>query len=328
MSKAFCLSNQILPTQYNLAKYLTQKGYCSAVYSQQASFHDQHLTLAHFNTNKLEYKHHLAELVQALPVQVMPQTYVINDDNYTKVIRYIAEYDPEAVWILKPSFMNNGEGIHIFTHYEQILRHYESHQRYGGPHVLQRYIANPHLLRDRKYTLRLFVIVTNQGQAYAYRDGYFNICCQTYTPNDWTHLTPHLTNEHFGEDDMPNIYQMPTSQCPNFGNVDHSLKSIAAYVMRAFYQDPEHANLSPPLTVQDQALGIFAFDYILDDDLNVWLLEVNHGPWFPKEEDHPLQAYLYYYLWQDLLNEFIEPLMNGQSFYGDKQHFTPLLDFI
>lgn len=320
MAKTFLLSDQELPTQYNLAKYLQQKGYNPTSELSQACFHDSHLALSGVNTELLEYKHHLARLSQSLQTPVMPPTYVVDDGNYEDVVEQISYY-PQAVWILKPAFMNNGEGIHIFTHYQQLYRHYQSNQRYGGPHVLQRYITQPHLLQGHKYTLRLFVIVTNQGQAYAYKDGYFNICCEAYTPNDWQRLTPHLTNEHFGEDETPNIYQMPTSKCPNFDNMYKSLKQIAGLIMRAFYESDSHKGLYS----NQRSLGIFGFDYIVDDALNVWLLEANHGPWFPKAEDHPLHYYLYDYLWQDLLVDFVEPIIEGASWHPRSDCFTPLV---
>lgn len=321
MTPSFFITQQELPTHYNIAKYLQNKGYSSASNASQANFHDEHLALKGLNTQLLEYKHHLAQLTDSLSVPVMPQTFIIDDTNYPSIIHSIATHHPNSVWILKPSFMNNGEGIHIFTHYEQIRRHYETNQRYGGPHVLQRYITDPHLLQGHKYTLRLFVIVTNQGQAYAYKEGYFNICCEAYTPHDWQRLTPHLTNEHFGEDETPNIYQMPTSKCPNFDNMYKSLKQIAILVMKAFYESTSHQKLYG----YQRSLGIFGFDYIVDNALNVWLLEANHGPWFPKEEDHPLHYYLYDYLWQDLLIDFVEPVIEGHRWHPRQDCFKALI---
>lgn len=323
MSPTFCLTDLELPTQYNVAKYLQKRDYNSTDRVDEADFSDRHLTLTGFKTQLLEYKHHLTQLVQEMSVPLMPVSYIIDDHNYPEIIRSIAQHDPTAVWILKPAFMNNGEGIHIVTHLDQLRAHYQSTNRYGGPHVLQRYITHPHLLQGHKYTLRLFVVLTSEGQAYAYKDGYFNICCQQYTPNDWQDLTPHLTNEHLGEDDVPNIYQMPTSQCPNFDTIDRTMKRMAGYVTQAFYQKSDHDGHH-----NERSFTLFGFDYIVDDQLNVWLLEVNHGPWFPKEDDHPLQAYLYDYLWQHLVTDFVEPIMYKQPFACQSGCFDPVQTFL
>lgn len=319
MKPTFYLSDLESPTQYNLAKYLQKGGYSPITEVSAADFCDRHLNLVGFKTELLEYKHHLAQLVQGLSEPLMPTSYIIDDSNYPEVIRTADQHDPQAIWILKPAFMNNGEGIHIFTHCDQLRAHYQTTNRYGGPHVLQRYITNPHLLQGHKYTLRLFVVLTSEGQAYAYRDGYFNICCEQYTPNDWQRLTPHLTNEHLGEGEMPNIYQMPTSQCPNFDNIDRTLKRIASYVTQAFYQQTGHN-----WHHDQRSFTLFGFDYMVDDDLDAWLLEVNHGPWFPKEEDHPLQAYLYDYLWQHLVTDFVEPIMHNLPFASRSGYFELL----
>ena len=45
---------------------------------------------------------------------------------------------------------------------------------------------------------------------------------------------------------------------------------------------------------------IFSFDILIDDNLNPWLLEVNHTPSFTT--DTPLDYWIKYYLIADTIN--------------------------
>ncbi len=48
--------------------------------------------------------------------------------------------------------------------------------------------------------------------------------------------------------------------------------------------------------------------FLWTPSLRPWLLEANHGPCFPKSDDHPLQKYLYYDFWQALIDNFVSPI--------------------
>ena len=57
---------------------------------------------------------------------------------------------------------------------------------------------------------------------------------------------------------------------------------------------------------------------MLDETGRLWLLECNHGPCFPKLDEHPLQAPLYHRFWRELINMFVAPILDGVS--RKKQH--------
>ena len=56
---------------------------------------------------------------------------------------------------------------------------------------------------------------------------------------------------------------------------------------------------------------IFGYDFILDNDNKLWLLEINHKPCFPKGEAHPLKKPLFNKFWEDIFHEYIIPIING-----------------
>ncbi len=55
---------------------------------------------------------------------------------------------------------------------------------------------------------------------------------------------------------------------------------------------------------KQRTLAIFGYDFLVDHDMHVWLLEANHGPCFPIDESHPLQKYVYHDFWQTFISSF------------------------
>ena len=309
------------PTQFNIRKQLISAGFKSTTDANQADFSDKNLTLNEEYTQLLEYKHLLAALTQQYCPEVMPLTYIIDDNNYSDVMHLIAQqhyqqhkkstdHRPDLAWILKPALLNNGEGIQLFNCLSDIKAHFQGTARYSSFHVLQQYILQPHLLNGHKYTFRMFVIITNFAGVYLYKNGYFNVGRKPYDVNNFADLGVHLTNEHLNPDHTPNIWQIPTKQCPNFDIIYQKMQNIIRKIIHAL-------NMEVPALLTDhkneKAFSLFGFDFMLDEQLNLWLLEVNHAPCFPKDKNHVLQKYLYDEFWQTLFHDFIKPIVENND---------------
>lgn len=302
----FYFSSTESPTQFNLQKHLLTHGFKTSK-AKNADFSDKNLTLNENHTQLLEYKHLLATLTEKHCPDVMPLTYRIDDNNYSEVIQMISEkFGDNKTWILKPALLNNGQGIKVFQHLNDIKTHYQGTDRYGGLHVLQQYLLHPHLLNGHKYTFRMFVIITNFAGVYLYKNGYFNVGREAYNANDFSNLGVHLTNEHLNPDHSPNIWQIPTTRCPNFDVIYQQMNAIVKNVIHALKN--EAADLLTDHS-EAKAFSLFGFDFILDEQLKLWLLEVNHAPCFPKDEQHILQQHLYDEFWETIVRDFIEPIV-------------------
>ncbi len=300
MKRSYFFSQPSQPTPYNLATHLLAQGYLNVPPGQ---LNDRHFHLSDKQSQVLEYKHHLADLCAEYCPGVMPETHYIDDHNATHLVASLRSNQQAHAWILKPALLNNGDGIQLFKDYEQIQRHFASTDRIGGPHVLQEYIGQPHLLQGHKYTIRLFVVLSSQSGAWLYPEGYFNIAGVSYDEHDFSALPAHLTNEHLNVADHAQQIQIPSSQAPYFNHIYSSLMKIATAVCQAYKTAVPgffHAN-------SEARFGLFGFDYLLDQSLRPWLLEVNHGPCFPCHQDHILQKYLYNGLWQTMITDIIEP---------------------
>lgn len=291
------------PTRFNLRKQLLLQGCTEVFNAETADFSDNNIGVNDEALQNLEYKHLLAQLLQSQALNFTPPTYHINDINFAQVLSKLQQEYQECdwLWIYKPSTLNNGEGIKLFSHIDEIAQHYQTLNRLGGDFVIQRYIDNPNLLSGHKYTLRLYVILTNYRGHTLYEHGYYNIGRQKYPGKDEIHnLAAHLTNEHLTEP-YPNVIQMPTQKVPEFHRLLPQISAIVDQTILAF--STKASNYFTPSN--RKALDILGFDFLLDEKMQLWLIEINHGPWFPTTEPHILQAHLFDQFWEYLVKEFV-----------------------
>lgn len=307
----YYLQEACSPTQYNLAAVLNGLGWRPARLRHQASFGLDNLAFDEAVAQCLEYKHELAQLVARYCPDIMPATFGINDHNWRQVLQGIAARypDPSArpYWILKPSMLNNGQHIRLFASLDELGAHYASSHRLGGEHVLQAYVAQPHLLRDaRKYSIRLFMILTSQGGAFLYPKGYFNVSRQPFSMDNHCDLAVHLTNEHLHGDE-PNVIQIPSERFDFFAPLYQEIKAMLTRLIKALRAQYPDGFASAGMN----RLALFGMDFMVDAGGRVWLLEANHGPCFPVRDDHPLQGPLYQDFWQALVRSFVLPMADA-----------------
>lgn len=303
------------PTYYNLAKFLQEIGWRPTKIPLFSNFSEKNLDYNIGISNQLEYKHLLAKLVQQYCQEnIMPKTYCIHDSNWQETLSKIEknQTDINSIWILKPALLNNGQNICIFDNLQAIKLHYLSSNRMGGEHVLQKYITSPHLLKGptdqgHKYSLRVFMVLTNYGGAFLYPHGYFNIAINPYNQENYDDLTCHITNEHLHED-KANVIQIPTYKYELFQPIYPKIKKILSELILGL----QKAN--PTIfTNQDKKrqIALFGVDFVVDSDQKVWLIEANHGPCFPIEPDHDLQKSLYEGFWRQVVENFVRSI--GQN---------------
>lgn len=302
------------PTLFQLEKFMQAAGLKRTRWSWRAKFTERNLNFSEDACECLEYKHLLAILLAKHCPDIVPETYILNDYSWSTVLSDLAQdhytvkqkYKDEIkglAWILKPSLLNNGQHIKIFKQLSQIEEHMLHPQRLGGPHVLQRYLTNPDLYEGRKYSLRFFVIITREAGAFLYKNGYLNVALIPYTDSNFTDLRPHLTNEHLYENESA-VVQIPTAGHEKYDIWYPKVQSIAKAVTHALEQEFPQAFLPQ----KERSFAVFGFDFMCDDQDNMWLLEVNHGPCFPIESHHPLQEILYQDFWRGMVAQFVLPI--------------------
>ncbi|STY29152.1 Tubulin-tyrosine ligase family [Legionella wadsworthii] len=305
--KKFHLEEYKSPTHANLIRFLKAEGWKPSKFSGLASVNEKWLQFSPLISETLEYKHLLADFLQANQIgYIMPETFYIDDEVWPSVLSNL-ESSPSAhaPWILKPSMLNNGQHIHLFHDLNAIKDHFISSQRMGGPQVLQRYIVKPQLIQGpefgHKFSIRvLSVLSTHRGSA-LFPSGYLNIALKPYQENDFSHLEAHLTNEHLSHERM-NVVQRLSDEMAVFQPYKKNIISICQLVNQKL------KNQFASIWEDNQPrIACFGFDFMVEAEGNtVWLLEVNHGPCFPVDDSHPLFHSLYRPFWQQLIKRFVE----------------------
>lgn len=146
------------------------------------------------------------------------------------------------LWVLKPNNCNRGRGVHIFSSLDQLkkLIHDYTHGVEVPPtvkeskpddeeepakplpvsiiksdvFVIQKYIEKPLLVKDRKFDIRLWVLLTQDHKCYLFKEGYARMTSYKYSLDEeqMDNLAVHLTNnaiqkkdKNYGREEDGNI---------------------------------------------------------------------------------------------------------------------------
>lgn len=61
-------------------------------------------------------------------------------------------------------------------------------------YIIQKYIEKPLLINDRKFDIRLWVLITQDHECYLFEEGYIRMSSYHYTTSELDNLAVHLTN--------------------------------------------------------------------------------------------------------------------------------------
>lgn len=73
----------------------------------------------------------------------------------------------ENFWLIKPHFLNRGRGIGIFNDQAEMRKFLHS-KKPGSQWVIQKYLEKPLLYKNRKFDMRIWVIVKSPIEVYIY----------------------------------------------------------------------------------------------------------------------------------------------------------------
>lgn len=125
--------------------------------------------------------------------------------NFTKKIEVVLKKSREKnnqvdmwgdhnLWILKPAGLSRGRGIEVHNKFETILNKIENKRKLQW--VVQKYIENPLLVKNRKFDIRQWIIITdwNPLTIWFYEDCYIRFAGQDYSKTNLEDKYIHLTN--------------------------------------------------------------------------------------------------------------------------------------
>ncbi|CAM9125305.1 unnamed protein product, partial [Ectocarpus fasciculatus] len=214
--------------------------------------------------------------------------------------------DSKNIWIVKPAAKSRGRGISTFVDLDKLLQYCDVAQKGQGSGsggatmwIVQKYMENPMVIASRKFDLRQWVLVTdwNPLTIYFFDEAYCRFSSEEYTTsedsldNSFVHLVNQSVNKN-NSDKKGHVVCAENGEeingfmwsCEQFkkylafknGGVDiwtekmqPRMKEIAKVTLGCAVDMIEH---------RKNSWELYGFDYMVDDEYNAWLIEVNSSP--------------------------------------------------
>ena len=217
----------------------------------------------------------------------------INPDDKEIILQKFKNYTQKEndLWIYKPPLGLQGKGIKFMKSIDDFLNY----------KFISKYISNPHLLNNKKYHLRLYLVVTgvlplkvymhNRGQVMRALTNY------SYNLNEVSRRTSMLTNTHANINQAgynPNVTfdseegshwsldllnNYITKRGGNWTKIWEKIKDIAFKTFLINYEQIQKRYLEEFKNLRSNNIAHrYGFDIMIDDNLRPWLLEVNSKP--------------------------------------------------
>lgn len=222
----------------------------------------------------------------------MPETFIYPNDK-SEIIKRFEKYKLEYnnLWLIKPSNEFGGHGISILSSLKEI-----KYKRY----LITKYLTNLHLINNKKYDLRLYILVTGLKplRIYFSQQGLVRIASHNFSLNEnsikdkYIHLTNSGLNSKSKDYIFPNIQN--NTHTANMWNLneyskhlqgigvnfsfirektkDIIIKSIIS-VYRKLIEKLDHNNL-----IDNNYYNLLGYDIIITNKFEPMLLEINTMP--------------------------------------------------
>ena len=247
-------------------------------------------------------------------------------------------------WILKTTNQNRGNGIHVFKSITQLIQIVLSYVRresefkldsskyrtnkpgsalpeavlkqnlhhFSTPisiskniqFIIQKYIERPYLVFNRKFDIRVWVLINQDMEVFFCREGYLRTSAFEYELDDCEDKMIHLTNnavqktsKDYGRFEDGN--QLSFDQFQEHIDQDHNIKmkaegkpaisvrdDIVEDIKFVISKTIESVKRKIDANKRNGCFEILGYDFMVDNDLTVWLIEVNSNPCL--DESSPL----------------------------------------
>ncbi|CAL8107214.1 unnamed protein product [Calicophoron daubneyi] len=253
------------------------------------------LTLREFERRQ---QSHLGRPPSMLMSDFFPQTFIIDDMRERETFFREAEANDSQLWISKPIGWNQGKGIFLVRDMGSFREHLakrddEARALPAGmpPRVVQRYISAPLLIKGRKFDIRCYMLVAStMPYLVLYHPGYVKLAVSPYSVDD-NNLTTHLTNQYVQKKD-PNYAEVKNDTVWNIEQLNDYVnkhykeekklpvdwvKTVLQWrIQRIIY----HMFLASKnrLATRVGIFELYGLDFLIDQNMKVWLLEANTNP--------------------------------------------------
>ena len=183
------------------------------------------------------------------------------------------------IWIMKPSNLSRGRGVTCVDSLQPIEQSLRA-TNYSGL-IVQKYIENPLIIKKRIFEIRQWVLVTslNPLVIWMWKEPYLRFAAEDYIMDDlnnrYSHLTNNLIDKNSEQFKNEKQLEFPFQDFVNFigenewKNIHEKIKNA---IICSFYA--VHHNIMQ----RENSHELFGYDFMVDEDKNVYLIEVNASP--------------------------------------------------
>ena len=236
-------------------------------------------------TNKIDNKNTMyTTLKKNNLTYFLPETYT-DLKNIDKNI-----FNNNNIFFLKKIFSSGGKGVYIIKNYDEMKNIISNDEK---NYILQKEVTNMLLYNGYKSTLRIYVLLTDKKEIYLYTDILGIIHSVKYSNNNSFDI--HINHKNVKYYNLKNeLY---------YSEIFNKIKDICFLTLKEFYLNDN---------IDKNRFIIFGFDFIIDNNKNPWLIEINQYPNLAAEKD-TLRYNIKKDMIQDFVNIFLEPLINNKE---------------
>lgn len=246
------------------------------------------------------------------------------------------------MWVVKPAALNQGRGIEVFRKMKDIVDFIYNKDQKESFWVVQKYIEKPFLYKDRKFDFRIWAVVTEDFRIYVYREGYVRTSSTLYDLNNQNNFV-HLTNQclqikddaygTYEEGNTLSFQQLQEYIDQQFGKYgltiqEHLMPRVKDIMIDSFLSVRRKMNPNN----RKNMFELFGFDFLLDEDFRLWLVEINTNPFLGTPNKY--MEGLVPTMMDDLLKIVVDPIhkpfkkrsdVNGfELIYREETMYPPL----
>ncbi|XP_020300319.1 tubulin glycylase 3A-like [Pseudomyrmex gracilis] len=233
-----------------------------------------------------------------------------------------------GIWILKPSHLCCGNGIVISHSLKDVLRRVEEKPK--DYYIVQKYIECPLLIKETKFDIRLWYLVTNTFPLtiWLFKEALLRFSSKPYTFSTY-HETIHICNtavqEKYSEyerrrrlrsvqDRSEESARSVRDQGWDCEKLNEYLKSIGHKgepYYDQIYPKMAEAIILTMLAAQDRmerrrcSFELYGADFVVAEDKSVWLIEINTNP-----RMHPPSSRITKRLYDNVLESLVKVIMD------------------
>ena len=219
--------------------------------------------------------------------------------NKQKIIIPKSNYIGKNTWLLKRTNLNRGREIKIFSDLKSILDEIEESKTKYNHLIIQKYIEAPLLYNNRKFDIRIWVLFTyiSRGynlEVYVFKEGHLKASSEPfnlYSEDLYVHLTNYSVqkyNINFSKIEIGNEISFKTFQdvLDKNNQGKNFKKDIYPKILKIIAISANCVKNKINILNRNNCFEIYGYDFILDENFEPFLLEVNTNPGL--EESSPL----------------------------------------